>query len=53
MKNDQKTPDAQPEQVKTIRWRERLTNWLQKARHALERAEKRISENFRVPPGGG
>ena len=27
-------------------WKERISN-------LLERAEKRITENFRVPPGGG
>jgi len=27
--------------------------WLRWAAAALERAERRITENFRVPPGGG
>ena len=31
------------------RWR----LWLRQTRQALERAEVHITENFRVPPGGG
>ena len=31
------------------RWR----LWLRQMRQALERAEIHITENFRVPPGGG
>ncbi|MNT94516.1 hypothetical protein D3C72_2362240 [compost metagenome] len=31
----------------------RLAHWRQTALHWLQRAEKRISDNFRVPPGGG
>ncbi|MBB6578655.1 hypothetical protein HNP33_002741 [Comamonas odontotermitis] len=27
--------------------------WLHRLARALERAERRITENFRVPPGGG
>ena len=29
------------------------TGWLHRLARALERAEQRITENFRVPPGGG
>lgn len=31
----------------------RLRNWWQRALGVLARAEKRILENFRVPPHGG
>lgn len=30
-----------------------LKKWLERLEDLLERAEKRISENFRVPPNGG
>lgn len=30
-----------------------IRRWLMRAASALERAERRIIENFRVPPGGG
>ncbi|MDR2299305.1 MAG: hypothetical protein LBE30_13320 [Comamonas sp.] len=33
--------------------REQLASWLQAIRRMLERAEKHIGENFRVPPNGG
>jgi len=29
------------------------TGWLHRLARVLERAEQRITENFRVPPGGG
>lgn len=40
------SPDASPAQVPRPAWPQRLQS-------ALQRAEQRILENFRVPPGGG
>lgn len=40
------SPDAPPAQVPRPAWPQRLQS-------ALERAEQRILENFRVPSGGG
>jgi len=40
------SPDAPPAQAPRPAWPQRLQS-------ALERAEQRILENFRVPPGGG
>lgn len=34
-------------------FKNRLRAWLARAAAALARAEKRITDNFRVPPGGG
>lgn len=31
----------------------RLAHWWQTVLHWLQRAEKRVTDNFRVPPGGG
>ena len=45
--NDTHTPQTAPST------HSRLRQWLAAIRSALERAEKRITENFRVPPGGG
>lgn len=53
MKSDQKTTHDQPREAVKSPWKNRLTDWLEIARHALVRAEKKISDNFRVPPGGG
>lgn len=33
--------------------RARLAGWLARLGAALERAERKIADNFRVPPGGG
>lgn len=30
-----------------------IRRWLKRVASALARAERRITENFRVPPGGG
>lgn len=40
------SPDAPPAQVPRPAWPQRLQS-------ALQRAEQRILQNFRVPPGGG
>jgi hypothetical protein len=32
---------------------ERIRNWMEATAAALARAERRIMENFRAPPGGG
>ena len=32
---------------------ERFQTWKERISNLLERAEKRIAENFRMPPGGG
>lgn len=40
------SPDAPPAQAPPPPWPQRLQS-------ALQRAEQRILENFRVPPGGG
>ncbi|WP_156781564.1 hypothetical protein [Comamonas aquatica] len=40
------SPDAPPAQAPRPAWPQRLQS-------ALQRAEHRILENFRVPPGGG
>lgn len=53
MKSDQKTTRDQPREAVKSRWKNRLTHWLEIARNALVRAEKKIIDNFRVPPGGG
>ncbi|WP_353236258.1 hypothetical protein [Diaphorobacter ruginosibacter] len=34
-------------------WSSRFRSWMESAGQALERAEKRITDNFRVPPNGG
>ncbi len=53
MKSDQKTTRDQPPEAVKRTLKVRLAHWLEIARHALVRAEKKISDNFRVPPGGG
>lgn len=53
MKSDQKNTPGQPREAVKRTWKSRLTHWLEIARSALVRAEKKIIDNFRVPPGGG
>ena len=53
MKSDQKNTPGQPREAVKSTWKSRLTHWLEIARNALVRAEKKIIDNFRVPPGGG
>lgn len=53
MKNVENHPDELKRQGAKRSIKNSLVRWLQKLSQVLERAEKRITENFRMPPGGG
>ena len=53
MTDDTTTP-APPRYAAAMRWlKKRIQAWMERAGAAMVRAEVRIMENFRVPPGGG
>ena len=52
IRTDEQVPALQTEE-NAPGWREQGAGWLQAIGQMLERAAKRIGENFRVPPNGG